>query len=234
MEVPVRDIVRRVSVQLYDEGNANWSEPELAEWFREGLNALATLRPDLFTRTKTVPLTEGSARQSLPDDAVRVTRVLGVRDGGEDAKLRALTRFDLRSMSAAHPEWQAATGRPRQYSTTADQKVFWLYPAPGSADYYADVEAIVVPAVPDVDTWGDEDETESPTIELDSRFQRALVDYILYRALDKDSDTANPERAQARYQAFHDAAFDSFYPPPKEAQEQMANQQQVQSGHSRN
>lgn len=223
MRVSVRDIVKRVSVQLYDEGNANWSEPELAEWFTEGLNALATLRPDLFTRTRTIPLEQDAARQALPDDAIRVTRVLGVRDGGEDASLRALTRFDLRSMSAAHPDWQAATGKPRQYSTTADQQVFWLYPAPSGSAYFADVEAVVVPEVPPVDTW---DDSDSVTIELDTRFQRSLVDYVLYRALSKDSEhTANAQRAQVHYQAFHDSAFDSHYPPPREAQEQMAQQQ---------
>lgn len=227
MKISVRDIVRRVSVQLYDESNVNWSEPELVEWFREGLNALATLRPDLFTRTKTVPLEAEKAQQALPDDAVRVTRVLGVRDGGEDARLRALTRFDLRSMSAAHPYWQDKKGKPRQYSTTADQKVFWLYPAPENKDYHADVEAVIVPDVPGTDEWGDDDSVD---IELDSRFQRALVDYILYRALDKDADhAANAERAQARYKAFHEAAFDSHYPPPREAQEQMAQQQGQQA-----
>ena len=224
MKVSVKDIVRRVSVQLYDEGNANWSEPELAEWFREGLHALAALRPDLFTRTKTVPLQEG-AKQELPDDSLRVTRVIGVRDGGENEPVRALTRFDMRSMSAAHPEWQYKKGKPRQYTTTADQKTYWLYPAPDSGDYYADVEAVVVPEVPDADDWDEED----VDIKLDSRFQRSLVDYILYRALDKDSDHGvNAERAQARYQAFHDSAFDSHYPPPREAQEQMQRQQEQQ------
>jgi|GEM_PF-582353 len=225
MEVSVRNIVQRVAVQLYDEGNSNWSEPELAQWLREGVGALATLRPDLFTRTRTIPLEPG-AKQSLPASSTRVTRVLGVREGGEDAPMRALTRFDMRSMSASDPDWQETPpSRPRQYTTTADQDVFWLYPSvPEGADYYADVESVEVPEIPMPKDWPEDDPVN---IQMDTRFERALVDYVLYRSLSKDADyAANGQRAAAHQEAFQNAAYDSFYPPPREAVEQAQRQAQ--------
>ena len=223
MKISARDLVRRVAVQLVDEGNVNWSEPELAAWLQEGVNALAQLRPDLFTRTTEVEVEQGAAKQQLPEKATRVTRVLTVRRG-EDGVPQALTRFDPVTLSAISPNWYAVKGRPRQFATTADQTRFWLYPIPDRSDYRAEVEAVVVPEIPTPAEWADEEADD--TFEVDSRFERALVDYMLYRALDKDSDGSSPERAQARYQAFHDAAFDTFYPPPREAQEQMQRQQE--------
>jgi len=223
MKISARDLVRRVAVQLVDESHVDWSEPELAAWLQEGVNALAQLRPDLFTRTTETEIEEEVARQSLPDEATRVTRVLTIRRG-EDGTPRALTRFDVNSLSAIKPDWYETKGRPRQFATTADQSRFWLYPVPDRDDYRAEVEVVVIPDIPSPAQWADEDEDD--TFEIDSRFERALVDYMLYRALGKDSDGSSPERAQARYQAFHDAAFDTFYPPPREAQEQMQRQQE--------
>ena len=225
MGVSARNIVQWVAVQLYDEGNNNWSESELAQWLREGVGALAALRPDLFIRTHTIPLEPG-AKQSIPASSTRVARVLGVRKGGEDAPMRALTRFDMRSMSASDPEWQETRpSRPRQYTIAADQDVFWLYPSvPEDEVYYADIESIEVPDVPMPKDWPDDDPVN---IQMDNRFERALVDYVLFRSLSKDADyAANGQRAAAHQEAFHNAAFDSFYPPPREAAEQAQRQTQ--------
>lgn len=200
--IRLKNLVQSAAIQLYDENQSNWSEPELIFWIEEALGALAALRPDLFTKTETIPLVPGG-RQETPAESARIIRVLGTRES-ESGPMRSVTRFDMRSMNAAHPNWEAASpGKARQYTTRSDADVFWLYPPQPDPAHYAVVEHVAIPQTVDHDA----PEYDTFEIDLDPRFQRSLVDYVLYRAYAKDSDVgAQGQRAMTHYQAFYDGS----------------------------
>lgn len=200
MAIALKSLIDAVAVQLYDESNTNWSEPELLTWLTEALGALAAVRPDLFTQTEVVPLAAG-ARQDTPATSVRVARVLGTRET-ETGATRAVTRFDLRSMGAARPGWESdPAGRARQYALAPDADVFYLYPPQPDPPHFGVVEHIVIDDVPEPADAG----YDTHEIDLDQRFRRALVDYVLYRTYSKDADVGGQsERATMHYKAFVD------------------------------
>lgn len=198
MSLKLKDFLELVSIQLYDDANTNWSEPELLSWLEEGIGSLAAFRPDLFTQTQTIPLQSGALQQT-PSTAVRVVRVLGTKEtsGGPT---RGLTRFNIRSMNAARPDWELdPPGRARQFALVADADVFYLYPPQPAQAHHAVVEMVVVPKVPRAADAG----FATAELDIDQRFHRALVDYVLYRTYSKDADVAGQgQRALAHYQAF--------------------------------
>jgi hypothetical protein len=198
MSLKLRDFIQLVSIQLYDANNTNWSEPELLSWLEEGIGSLAAVRPDLFTQTLEIQLTPG-ARQSTPPTAVRIMRVLSTSTTANGTR-RGVTRFNLRSMTAARPDWELdPPGRARQFSLVSDADVFYIYPPQPAPAHFAQVEAVVVPQVPRPTDPG----YETATLDVDQRFHRALVDYVLYRTYSKDADVAGQsERALMHYRAY--------------------------------
>lgn len=201
MAIPLKGLIEFVSVQLHDEDMVGWAESELVSWLEEALGALAAVRPDLFMQTSVEELVPG-ARQETPANSVTVARVLGTRET-ESGAMRAVTPFDLRSMNAAHPQWQSdPPDRARQYTLVADARVFYVYPPQPDPAHFADIEHVVVPEVPAVGDSAYDDYV----IGLDERFRRSLADYMFFRAYSKDSDVAGQtERAAAHYQAFIDS-----------------------------
>lgn len=199
MPVKLSRLLRVVSAQLYDEANEDWSQRELLDWITESLGALAEIRPDAFTRTRTQALV-GGARQEPDADVERVVRVLS-SGPSQAGPFRAVTHFDLATMNAVHPTWQTdPPAQMRQFSLVHDATAFWVYPPQPAGDPgYAVVEAVVIPEIPSAEDAG----FAEHEIDVDQRFQRALVDYTLYRAFMKDSDTGDASaRAQHYYAAF--------------------------------
>lgn len=207
--IPIADLIESVSIQLYDDQNNNWSEPELLAWLEEAVGALASLRPDVFTETVTMPLAAGT-RQATPDGFLQVLRVLStsVTEGGPS---RSLTRFDIRSMSAARPTWRNdPPGQARQFALVADLDVFYLYPPQPTPPHFAEIEAVVVPDVPRPDAEG----YATAELDIDERFRRVLVDYVLYRTYAKDlAAPGHSQRSGEHYQAFMQGTMSNYAMP---------------------
>jgi hypothetical protein len=196
MGLKTRDLITTLSVQLYDEEHANWSEPELLAWIEEAIGALADIRPDLFNRVVDAPLVAG-VKQEAPPTAVRILRVLGTE--GLGGVFRTVTRFNMRSMDAARPGWREdPSGVARQYALVDDDRVFYVYPPQDGGDV-AQIEAVVLPEVKRPTDNGYDDHE----LDVDPRYRRVLVDYALYRAFLKDMNIEGAaQRAQAHYAAF--------------------------------
>lgn len=192
------DLLTGIAAQLYDTDYVDWTEAELVFWLRECLRAMAEIRSDLFTVFREIELSPG-AEQAKPEDVTRLTRIFGVREDGDD-RFRAVSVFDAGAMGAIEPNWMSAPPGPaRQYAFGADRDVFWVYPPQMDPPGVAQAECVVLPEVPEPDSPGFADYL----LPIDARYQRALVDYVLYRAYSKDADVAARDgRAAAHHQAF--------------------------------
>ena len=142
-------------------------------------------------------------RQAAPDDVEQITNVLGFKTA-TGASFVGATPFDMATMDAAYRLWRG-TSAPvqRQFSIMKDDRVFFVYPGAAATPGRALIEALVLPSVPPA---GGADYATA-TIELDARFTRCLLDYILYRAFMKDADEGGPQRvtqATRHYTAFMD------------------------------
>lgn len=205
--IRVQELLERAAIQLYDESLTNWSEPELIAWLDEALGALAGIRPDLFMQTSTVQLVPGCRQQTM-NGSIRVIRVLATRET-ESGPPRAVTQFDIRSMSAARPDWQGdPPGRMRQFALVNDADVFYCYPPQPQPAHWADIEHVRMPEIPDPGADG----YAGIEIDVDPRFKRTLLDYMLYRAYAKDAESASVQQAGAYYQAFEAGAHGERMP----------------------
>ena len=187
--VTASSILSKASVLLLDVARVRWSEAELLGWLNAGQREIVLQRPEAYVVTRDVPLVAGT-RQTIPADAVRLVKI--VRNVGG----RAVSLVNPDMLDAEDPNWH--TGTP---SATAihylydqhDQHVYYVYP-PNTGS--GQVEAALSAAPPDVVAAGD-------VIAIDDVYANALLDYIMYRAMAKDSGTsANLSRATLYYQAF--------------------------------
>lgn len=188
---PVSELIDRAAVQLHDLGGEDFTALELLDYLNEGLQRMVELRPDLFTVSEPLELVPGT-RQRLPRGGaafLRVERALQA-DGTPG---RVAVAFDLESMDLADPNWHvAAPGPVRGFSGDPhDPRTFWVSPPSDGGQ----AEVVYVKAPPVLELHDE--------VPVGSRFDQALIDYILFRAYSKDTDYAGQDgRAGGHYQAY--------------------------------
>lgn len=187
--VTASSILTKASVLLLDVARTRWSEAELLGWLNAGQREIVLQRPEAYVVTRNVPLVAGT-RQTIPEDAVRLVKV--VRNTGG----RAVSLVNPDMLDAEDPDWHTGTASAtviHYLYDQHDQHVYYVYP-PNTGG--GRVEAALSAAPPDVASAGN-------VISIDDIYANALLDYVLYRAMAKDSgSSANLSRATLYYQAF--------------------------------
>lgn len=190
------DIIDRVRDQLVDTDDVKrWSDTELLRWVSDGQRTIALAVPSAASKREVIQLAEGTL-QELPDDAhllLSVIRNMGTNGSTPGRAVRLVTR---EVMDAQNPDWHstpAATVVRNYIFDTQERTSFWVYP-PSNGQGYVQVNYAYVP-----------DELASTDSELEIRdiWLTALVDYVMYRAHQKDSEFAAGQGVAAGYlQAF--------------------------------
>lgn len=114
--------------QLNDPDATTWSDSALIIALNQALLMLSLVRPDATSRIATIPLEEGS-RQLIPDDGVRLLRV--VRNisatGAIGRAVRLVQQEDMDSMS---PDWHNTSGLiVKEYMfDSRSPEHFYIYP----------------------------------------------------------------------------------------------------------
>jgi hypothetical protein len=110
---------------------------------------------------------------------------------------RVITYIDRETLDAIDPDWHMATPNANVNFYTMDPrdpKTFYVFP-PQPANTSQQVEIIQGIAPTPLSSLAD-------NIPFDDTYEGALVDYVMYRAMQKDAESGNSERAMAHYQAF--------------------------------
>lgn len=199
MALQISGLISRAQKILQDALGTRWDGGELLGWFNDGRRELAVYRPGEFARRVAVTLNAGTLQQ-LPEGAFLLLRVAcNLRSTSPRLPGRVVTSVERRILDSLNPGWEdpdvVALAREAKHFCyePEEPRVFHVYPG---NDGYGIVEAIfaMLPA-----------EETNPNAPLGVRdvFGNALLDYMLYRAFNKDADhPGNAERAAAHYASF--------------------------------
>lgn len=185
--IDVNDFLEKnIAVALVDTSFVRWSKAELISYLNEALSALIIRKPNAFVVREQVSASSNPVE--LPTDAyslIAVEQIGGVR--GQFTEIETLDRF--------YPTWREEKGTSRCWTKSADEMTrFWLYPSP-------DIETNISIQYSRVITANEGGEIDIPIV-----YEGTLIDYVLYKAFDKDSENASEaQKAMTHYQAFNAA-----------------------------
>jgi hypothetical protein len=188
------DLINRVSITLQDPTFVRWTQSELLNYLNDAQRQVVLFRPD--AKAVNAPFTcVNAAKQTLPADGLRLISVLRNTDG------RAITKVDRSILDVQLPTWYetpvGGDGIKHYVYDALDPKNFYVFPKPA-----ADDEIDIIYAMAPVDIVVSNYTTDTQVIGIDDIYANALMDYMMYRAYQKDSEFANLNRAAVYYQAF--------------------------------
>lgn len=188
------DLINRVSVTLQDPTFVRWTQAELLNYLNDAQRQVVLFRPDAKAVNASFSCTN-SAKQALPAEGLRLINVLRNTGG------RAITKVDRSILDVQLPTWyETAVGTDgvKHYVYDAlDPKYFYVFPKPAAAH-----QIDIVYAIAPVDIVISNFTTDTQVIGIDDIYANAIMDYMMYRAYQKDSEFANLNRAAVYYQSF--------------------------------
>lgn len=188
------DLINRVSVTLQDPTFVRWTQAELLNYLNDAQRQVVLFRPDAKAVNAAFTCVN-AAKQTLPADGLRLINVLRNTAG------RAITKVERSILDVQLPSWYetnvAADGVKHYVYDALDPKNFYVFPKPAAAH-----QIDIVYAISPVDILISNFTTDTQVIGIDDIYANALMDYMMYRAYQKDSEFANLNRAAVYYQAF--------------------------------
>lgn len=190
-------ILSRAGTIIQDETNARWPQAELLKWLNDGQREIVLLKPDSYAQNESVALVAGT-KQSIPATGIALIDVVRNMGTGGSTPGRAIRLIQRKILDEQLPDWHTETAAAIIKHFTFDDrdpKRYYVYPP---SDGTTKIEVVYSSAPADV--------TVSDPITLDDIYSNALLDYVLYRAYQKDADyAANDARVAAAYQAFQNS-----------------------------
>lgn len=191
MATAVRSLLNRSAILLNDQEHVRWEESELLAWLNDGQRAVAKgPATDAYILRASITTVAGTV-QSMPTDAIRLIDVVkNVSDGS------AILQADMALVDVLGAAWRGQTATATAENFFYDErnpKQFEVYPPQIGG---ASVEVVYNAQPSDVGI--------TQNILIDDMYGDALINYVVYRALSKDSEDSSPElgRATAFYRAF--------------------------------
>jgi len=197
------NILARIKDILQDTTSVRWPEAELLRYINDAQREIVNYRPESSATTANVQLVAGT-KQSLPSGGLRlikVTRNMSDTSGGATGK-RAIRIVNVDILNTQEPDWNDPTvSGDAAHGTVVkhyifdedDPKNFYVYPGVSGNAY---VEIVYSDSPSDLGNT-------SAVISVDDIYANAIMDYVLFRAYQKDSEYAgNAQRANQHYQLF--------------------------------
>lgn len=197
MNTDAKTIIDQASVLLSDTDAIRWPSSELLGWLNAGQLELVALAPLANTKNISVQLVAG-VKQSLPADGISLVDIpynmgLGSTIGA------TINLVPKEVMLKRLPGWTIAAKNSvvKHYIyTPAEPLTFYVYPPQTNSPSYVQLVYSAIPVTIANASVGTK-------ITVPDHYANALLDYILYRALSKDSEYGNQDpKAQLHYQAF--------------------------------
>ena len=195
----VRDILDRAAIILQDNTNVRFPNDELLKFFNDAQKEVVLHRPDAKMVNTSFDCVSGS-KQTLPSAALRLIEV--VRNVGG----RAVTQVQKRILDETLPNWHEAVAGANKIEhfiyDPADPKNFYVYPKGVVGTHSLEIVYSSSPSEISISNF----ETDVQVISIDDVYSNCLLDYVLYRSYQKDSEFAgNASRAMMHYQSFANA-----------------------------
>ena len=177
--VKVIDLIDRAETVLQDTNNTRWAQAELLGYLNDAQREIVMQRPDAKVTNATLTCA-ASSKQTLPAGALRLIDVIRNVSG------KAITQIDRKVLDVQNPSWHTGSGNAAvehfMYDPT-DPKNFYVYPVPTNS---VQISIAYSESTSDITIGNYSSSTD--TIGLDDTYANAILDYMLYRAYQKDSD----------------------------------------------
>jgi hypothetical protein len=191
----VEDLLRRFQNLMMDAKMVRWSEAEAIDWINDAAGEIVLRRPAARAVTEIVELVAGTYQTCTQDSAQLLDIVRNVTPDGRPGK--SIRICDRQQIDDAEPDWHTKrAGTTRHYMIDERSPTsFYVYPP---ANQSAKVEMLVSKVPPKVASKND-------ALDLRPEFINAIINWMLYRAHNKDSEYSQGNLAALHYQAFTDA-----------------------------
>lgn len=201
-------LVSKAQTLLQDATSVRWPLLELQGWLNDAYREVVNLRPDCNTLVGTLTCVAGP-RQNITAQFPAALRLIEVvRNMATASDKRAVALTTRKSLDGQIRTWYTSTSAATIEQYVYDPrtpKEFLVYPPATTA---AQLE-VVYSAVPTAHTLTAEQLGNTATTEvirIDDSYANALVDYMMYRAYSKNTESpTNATKAGAYYQAFQNA-----------------------------
>ena len=197
------NLLSRIEDILQDTTSVRWPEAELLRYINDAQREIVNYRPESSAKTANVQLVTGT-KQTLPTEGLRlikVTRNMSDTSGGATGK-RAVRIVNVDILNTQEPDWNdpnvsgdAAHGTVVKHYIfdEDDPKNYYVYPGV-SGNAYLEIVYSKIPT---------DLSSASSNLDIDDVYGNAVIDYVLFRAYQKDSEYAgNAQRSQIHYQLF--------------------------------
>ena len=187
-------LLGRVSLVLNDKANVAWSADEVLGWMNDGQRAIVTRLPQAYPKRVVIGLTPNDVLQPLPADAFRlilIKRNMGVNGVTPGRPILPISEMQLYNTD---PNWPTTNGpasseiKHYSYDPTTPYTV-WVYPRPSLP---IRIEAWV-------SKMPDEVTSLASPLTLDDSYFNPLIDYVLARCYQKNSDVQGSTALIAGY-----------------------------------
>lgn len=207
-----KTIIDKASVLLEDVSALHWPATELLGWLNDGQRELVTLAPQANIKNVPLHLVAG-VKQSLPSDAIVLLDIPYNSGSAGTTVGTVINHVPKEIMLKRIPGWTTTlpNSSVKHYIYSAsDPLIFYIYPPQPAATKYVELVYAAIPVLIANATVGSK-------ITIADTYQNALLDYVIYRALSKDSEYGNQDaKAMAHYQAFTQAVVINAAPTPKQ------------------
>jgi hypothetical protein len=196
MPIPVNAILTRASLVLNDEEFVRWTQVELIDWLNDCAAAIIIRRPAAFALAVNFAMAAGTKQELLAGMVQLLDVVRNIKAGGLPG--RPIGMVDRKLLDDAEPDWHSAKPSATISNYTHDLRVprtFYVYP-PASAGQLIEILTAALPTT--VTTIGDQ-------FGIGAEYIEAIVHYLCYRALSKDSEYGQGQMAAAYFSAFQDS-----------------------------
>lgn len=197
--VQVIDVIDRAEEILQDTSNVRWSQKTLLDYLNDAQREIVLFRPDASTTNESFTLAQ-SAKQSLPSGGLRLLDVYK----NISPNTNPVTIIERKILDDQIDDWYSKTGTAVEHYVynPVDPKNFYVYPYPSTS---GNTIEIIYSSAPSKITISDFT-TDTDTISLDDTYANAILDYMLYRAYQKDSEYAGDlQRSASYYASFQNA-----------------------------
>jgi hypothetical protein len=188
----VQELIDEVREIIHDTtATFRWADAELIDYCNAGIRQTITLLPEANATESVETITNNIARQVIPSGGIKFIKAARNYANDGTTPEGVIRRVEKDSLDTYDPDWEFDTAIKADGSNffehfmhdPREPKVYFLYPPQAAANKKV---AIVYSSVPTAHT------AVGDTFALDDEYLNGVIQYMIYRALTKESRQTIP------------------------------------------